>query len=67
MWVNQKRKKSDEIWFAGAKPKKKERFFSMQLISQESPAVEINYLEGNRLEWLMYKGLLLVLIESMIL
>ena len=42
-------------------------FFSTQLISQESPAVEINYLEGNVPEWLMHKGLLLVLTESRIL
>ena len=34
----------------------KEHSFSMQLISQESPAMEINYLEGNELEWLMHKG-----------
>ena len=67
MWVNQKRKKLDKIWSAGAKPERKERFFSTQLISQESPAMEINYLEGNGPEWLMHKGLLLVLTESMIL
>ena len=29
--------------------------------------MEINYLEGNRLEWLMHKGLLLVLTKSRIL
>ena len=29
--------------------------------------MEINYLEGNGPEWLMHKGLLLVLIESRIL
>ena len=49
-------KKSTKIWFAGAKPEKKKRSFSTQLISQENPAVEINYPEGNGLEWLMHKG-----------
>ena len=67
MWVNQKRKKLDKLWSAGAKPERKERFFSMQLISQGSPTMKINYLEGNGLEWLMQKGLLLVLTESRIL
>ena len=36
----------------------------MQLISQESLAVEINYLEGNGPEWFMHKGLLLILTEA---
>ena len=67
IWVNQKIKKPDWIWSAGAKPERKERFFSTQLISQESPVVEINYLEGNGPEWLIHKGLLLILTESRIL
>ena len=67
IWVNQKIKKPDWIWSTEAKPNRKERFFSMQLISQESPAVKINYLEGNGPEWLIHKGLLLILTESRIL
>ena len=35
------------------KPKREERLFSTQLISQENQATEINYFEGNGLEWLV--------------
>ena len=49
--------KSTKIRSAGAKPERKERSFSTQLISQEEgPAVEINYPEGNGPEWFMHRG-----------
>ena len=35
------------------KPEREEHLFSMQLISQENPTIEINSFEGNRLEWLV--------------
>ena len=38
------------------KPKREERLFSIQLISQENPATKINRFEGNRPEWLVLKG-----------
>ena len=40
------------------KPEREERLFSMQLISQENPATEINRFEGNGLEWLVLRGTL---------
>ena len=38
------------------KPKREERLFLAQLISQENPATEINRFEGNRPEWLVLGG-----------
>ena len=38
------------------KPEREERLFSMQLISQENPATEINRFEGNGPKWLVPGG-----------
>ena len=40
------------------KPEREECLFSTQLISQENQATEINYFEGNGLEWLVPEGTL---------
>ena len=38
------------------KPEREERLFSMQLISQENPAMEINRFKRNGPEWLVPRG-----------
>ena len=38
------------------KPEREERLFSMQLISQENPATEINRFDKNGPEWLVPGG-----------